>query len=137
MKTLVVYYTLSGRSEKVAQKIKEERGADIFQVKELKKRGMFNAFLLGAPAAFRKKKAVIEALDVRFYDYDLIVIVMPIWAGYPAPAFNNVVSVLPSGKSVELVMVSASGSSSRSKDSSNDLVKAKGCTVTGYTDIKA
>jgi hypothetical protein len=61
---------------------------------------------------------------------------MPIWAGYPAPPMNNIINALPSGKDVELIMTSGSGSSSGTAEKTKRLVTDRGCHVVKYLDIK-
>ena len=42
-------------------------------------------------------------------DYDRIVLMSPVWGGYPAPAFNAMVRELPAGREVEVILTSDSG----------------------------
>ncbi len=60
----------------------------------------------------------------------------PVWAGNPAPAFNSIIENLPSGKKIELVMVSAGSGTKKSAEGTKNLITAHGCEVTDYTDIK-
>ena len=69
-------------------------------------------------------------------DYDRIIIGCPIWARYPAPAFNAIVEMLPSGKEVELFFCSAGGDSAASAEGTKELIAKKGCTVTTYRDVQ-
>jgi len=60
----------------------------------------------------------------------------PVWAGKPAPAFNNIVEQIPSGKKIELVMVSGGGGTKSSSKGTIELFTARGCEVTGYEDVR-
>ena len=82
----------------------------------------------------RRKKAELQDLTPDLSAYDKIVIAMPIWAGHPAPAINNIIDILPAGKEIELVMVSGSGSSADSAPKTKALIEAKGCKIVKYLD---
>ena len=50
-----------------------------------------------------------------FVGYDRVVLMTPVWAGYPAPLFNSAVELLPPGTEVEVILVSGSGNSEKSR----------------------
>lgn len=86
MKTLIVYYSRTGTTKNVAQRLSQEIGAESEEIIDLKKRGGFFGWLGAGGDAMRKKLAKIEALDKDPADYDLVVVGTPIWAGLMAPA---------------------------------------------------
>ena len=137
MKTLVIYYSYTGKTRAVAERIANESAADIIELKDSVPRSKLSAYLRGSFEARGQKKAVLQPFDTDFPAYDKIVIAMPIWAGYPAPAINNVIAALPNGKAVELVMTSGSGSSKDSTEKTKALIAARGCEVVKYQDIKS
>ncbi|WP_418666215.1 hypothetical protein [Allofournierella sp.] len=65
-----------------------------------------------------------------------LILAVPIWAGYPATLFNNMVSLLPAEKEVELVMMSGSGNSAAGAEGTKELVRRSGCRVSKYSDVK-
>ena len=134
MKTIVVYYSFSGHAEALAKKCAEEQGADIAQIKDLKPFGRLKAYSLGCFAAMRGKAWPIAA-GTDLSAYDNIVLFAPIWASNVPPAVNGFINDLPSGKTVSLKFVSASGHSGCAEKVSAK-IKAKGCTVEGFEDIK-
>lgn len=137
MKTIVVYYSYSGKTRDVCEQKAKDFGADLYEIKDFKKRpGMIKTFMSGCPKAMKRKPAKIEPFFANLDAYDKIVIGMPIWAGNPAPHFNNVVSALPKGKEVELVFTSGGGDSSKSKEGTIALVENEECKVVSYEDIK-
>ncbi len=135
MGQIILFYSFTGKTRDLAIKKCEELGADKFEVKETKRRGVFNALLVGARQAMKHKTVPVEPIDIDLGAYEKIIIMMPIWAGFPAPAFNNVVALLPEGKQVELVMLSGSGVSKKEKII--EQVRLRGCEVTAYSDVKA
>ncbi len=136
MKTVILYYTLGGSSKKEAERLCAAYDADICQVQEAKKRTLFNSYFPGCPNAMKRKASAIKPLGIDFAPYDKIVLVAPIWAGFPAPAFNAAVALLPKSKEVELIFCSGSGDSGKSKQGTVELIEKAGCTVVSYTDVK-
>lgn len=135
MKTLIIYYSYTGRTKAFAQKKAQELEADVYEVTEKKNRSKFNAYLFGSFAAMKQKGSDINPISIDMENFDKIVIATPIWAGFPVPAINSVISLLPSGKDIEIYSVSASGKSS-GEEKVTTLVLKKDCIVTGYYDIK-
>ena len=136
MKTIILYYSYSGKTKMLAAKKALEMGVDIEEISEKKKPSFLKAFAAGTFKARKRKKAEVQPIKAALSGYDQIIIMAPVWAGYPAPAFNNIIELLPAGKKVELFLTSASGGAKGSVEGSKALVTARGCEVTGYTDIK-
>jgi flavodoxin len=136
MKTLVLFYSFSGSTRKLASQKAAEIGADIEEITETKKMFVLKAYTAGAYRAIKRKKTEIQSLKSQLDSYEKIIIMAPVWASNPAPAFNSIVELLPAGKKVELVMVSAGGGTKSSAEGTKGLITARGCEVTDYTDIK-
>jgi len=137
MKTLIIYYSYTGKTKILAVEKAGELNADIEEVTEIKKPSMFKAFFIGVPCALKRKKAKINPVKSEFSNYDKIIIMAPVWAGNPAPAFNNIIEYIPSGKKIELIMVSAGGGTKDSAEKTKALVTSRGCEVITYTDVNA
>lgn len=136
MKTLVIWYSYTGKTKQIAEDLAKKESADLVEVKEKKSRSKFNAYVFGSLAARGRKPADLQDFTCNFSHYEKIIVAMPIWAGYPAPPMNNIISLLPRGKAVELMMTSGSGSSKGTSEETKSLIVAKGCSVTKYEDIK-
>ena len=89
MKSLVVYYSRSGNSKFVAQKIAEKIGADTEEVIDKKNRRGWIGFLIAGFDATRGKETQIEETRFLLDNYDLIVVGTPIWNGKPTPAIRT------------------------------------------------
>ncbi len=90
MRSLVVYYSYSGNTQKVAvvlAKFLEEKG----QVDELEllAEDESKSFLGQCQRAFWQKRAKIGLVDFDLSKYDLICLGTPVWAFGPAPALNT------------------------------------------------
>jgi flavodoxin len=80
MKILVVYYSRSGRSRKVAQVIAQTLNADLQEITPLKGyKGLFG-FIRAGFQATRGKTPAIKPMEKDWSAYDLIVFGTPIWA---------------------------------------------------------
>jgi flavodoxin len=136
MKTIVLYYTMGGTTKAEAERVAAEEGAELCPILETKKRSGISAFSSGCPSAMKRKASAIQPLGYDLNEFDRIVIGSPIWAGFPAPAFNAAVSLLPSGKEVELFFCSGGGAEPKSEQGTKDLIAAKGCKLISYRDVK-
>ncbi|MCW4000168.1 MAG: hypothetical protein NWE93_08005 [Candidatus Bathyarchaeota archaeon] len=92
MKSLVVYYTRTGKTKFAAEAIAAELGADIEQVVDLKKREGKIGWIMGGKDATQKRLTEIAPSKCNPADYDLIVLGTPIWAWAPSPAVRTYLS---------------------------------------------
>ena len=137
MKTIILYYSYSGKTKALAIQKADELKTDIEEITEIKKSGKLKAYLAGVFQAVGRKKAKINPIKSELSNFDKIVVMAPVWAGHPAPAFNNIIEHLPSGKKIEVIMVSAGGGTKDSKEKTKEIITAQGCEVVDYTDITA
>lgn len=138
MKTIILYYTFGGTSRKEAERVAEQnKGAVICEVKEKKKRNIVTAFIPGCPQAMKREMSKIEILPYNVDDYERIILIAPVWAGFPVPAFNAMVNLLPKEKEVEIFVCSGGGETPKSEEGTKQLILDKGCKLIGYHDIRA
>jgi len=90
MKSLVVYYSLTGKTKLVSQVIAEALNATLLEIKETKPRklGLF-VYLIGGLAATINRGSKINPIDVDLKQHETIFIGSPIWNSRPAPAINS------------------------------------------------
>ena len=137
MKTLIAYYSYTGDTAGLARGLAEKRGCDLLEVKDAATRpGKFKAYISGGLAAFKGKSWEIQPLELDLCEYEHIIIMAPVWAYKPAPQINSLIELLPGGKSVEIIMISASGKS-RCKQKLEDKLSAKGCTMQSFRDVNS
>lgn len=92
MKTLVVYYSLSGNTKKIAEEIAKELKCDIEEIIDLKNRkGFFGYILAGFDAVFGRKTKIKE-IHKKPVLYDLVIIGTPIWGSNMCPAVRTFIS---------------------------------------------
>ena len=133
MKTIILFYSHSGNTKALAQKKASELGADIEEIVEVKK-----PFIgIGLYKAAKRKKTAIQPIKAQLGNFDKIIIMSPVWKGHPVSAINSAIDYLPSGKKIEIVMVSSGGGARASKEETKALVARRGCEVVGYFDVIA
>jgi flavodoxin len=92
MRTLVVYFSLTGSTEFVAKIISEQLNADLCQVADKKNKKPKLIYLKGGAASFREKLTKIE-VPKSIENYDLIIVGSPVWAGKITPAIRTFLSL--------------------------------------------
>lgn len=135
MKKLVVYYSYTGGTKRVAEEKAAQLQADLLEVGKAYKPSKLGAFLGGSFAAMRGKSANIENIADKLAAYDEISIMGPVWAGLPAPAVNAILAQLPQDKQVNAYMFSATGHS-RCREYFQKKLAEKNCHLQNYEDIK-
>ncbi len=88
MKTLVIYYSKTGNTKYMAEKIADEAKADIFEIqreKDIKSKG-FMLYFRGGFESMTKRVPKLKQSDISIDDYDLIFIGTPVWAWNLNPA---------------------------------------------------
>jgi len=136
VKTIVLFYSYSGNTKAVAEKLAAKETVDVAEIKDAKRPGKFKAYTAGCFAAMKGKAWRIQPLGVDLSAYDRFILLSPVWSNNPAPAFNAALEMLPHGKSVSFKMVSSSGKSS-CRERLEAAIKAKGGVLESFEDIKA
>ncbi len=92
MEKLVIYYSRSGRTKKVALKLAESLNAGVIQIIDKKERKGFLCFISSCLDAIKHKKTRIEYNKGSIQISDLICIGTPVWAGTIPPAVRTFLS---------------------------------------------
>lgn len=80
MKTLVIYYSRTGTTKKLAEKLAEVLGADIEGIKDPANRSGLKGYMNSGREAVFKKLALIDPIAHNLRDYDLVLVGTPVWA---------------------------------------------------------
>ncbi len=91
MKTLIVYYSFTGNTEKIAKMISEEINADTVRIETVKPyKGNYNEVVeQGHREVNSDFMPEIKSLSVDISDYDTIIIGSPVWWYTFAPAVKT------------------------------------------------
>ena len=112
----MIYYSLSGNTEKYAIDLAHEIGADLIKIRMKKPLPdvRWKQFLIGGKQAIFHAKPEIEPLPQNIYQYDEIIIGTPIWAGETASPINTVLGHREIADKVAAVFtLSGSGNNTR------------------------
>lgn len=97
MNGIIIYYSLLGHNEQIAQRLERDKGYDVIEFAPGSLMRVFQFF-------FRKKRLNKKAQELkeRLKEIDDIIICSPIWAGKPAPAVIALLNNLDlNGKRIE------------------------------------
>ena len=136
MKTLIIYYSYSGKTKRIAEALAESESADIAEIKSVGRPVKLKVYTAGILATFRNKAWPIQPPDIDFSDYERLILMSPVWASNPPPYVTAMLEQLPEGKTVAVKMISASGKS-ECVARLEAALKARNCTLEGVEDIKA
>ncbi|MBQ3416644.1 MAG: flavodoxin family protein [Ruminococcus sp.] len=93
MKTAIVYYSMSGNTKMIAERIAKELSADMIELipeKAYPDKGM-RKFLWGGFAAVMSEKPKLYPYSFDAQNYDTILIGSPVWASNVAPPIRTFV----------------------------------------------
>jgi flavodoxin len=86
VKALVLYYTRSGNTRRIAEVVAAALKADIEEIRGTVAYSGMLGLVRGGVAAAKGKPSGIEALQHDPAAYDLVVLGQPVWAAHPVPA---------------------------------------------------
>ena len=89
MKSLILYHSRTGKTRFLAEKLREKLGADLVEIRDLKKRGGLLGFLRGVRDAHFGLKTEVVPSSFDLSKYGLIIFGTPVWAYSPTPALNT------------------------------------------------
>ncbi len=89
MKTLIVYYSRTGTTRKVADSLAEKLSASVEEIIDQRDRAGVKGYVLGGRDAFQERLTEIAPMDSTPSDYDLLIVGTPVWAGRMAPAVRT------------------------------------------------
>ena len=91
MKTAIVYYSMTGNTKFVADKIAERIEADIIRIEPVKAYPDQGAkkFIWGGKSAVVGEKPELQPYEFNVEDYDSIILGTPVWASNFAPPIRT------------------------------------------------
>lgn len=79
-KILIVYYSRTGTTKKVAEAIREQLDCDIEEIISVKDRSGIMGYIISGKEASQKSSAEIRPTTKNPAEYDLVIIGTPVWA---------------------------------------------------------
>ncbi len=111
-KVLIIYYSKTGNTERVANQITQRLAAEGKKVEKIRLAEEKNHSFLGdALRALFKVKGKVKEANLDLKGYDSIFFGTPVWAGSPAPALNKYLEECQGlkGKEVSIFVTYGSG----------------------------
>ncbi|GAB7014896.1 flavodoxin family protein [Methanogenium cariaci] len=132
MEIKIIFYSYTGITRGVAQKIQRACGGDLVEVKTVKPYSALTAYSMGCYRAMRGESDPIEPSVIDVSTSDLIVIGTPVWAFRAPPAINAAVEALSGceGKSV-ILFATCGGQAKNTLSFLTEALAAKGVRVRG------
>lgn len=133
MKMLVVYYSLTGNTDVVAQALVKELGADIRRVEDVEKPSANWWFMItGGFAAMRGAESAIKPIDTSLQEYDRVFVGSPVWAGSPSTPINTFIAKADfTGKEVILFMTMGGHDASGALKKMSERIEKRGGKIVG------
>jgi flavodoxin len=92
--TLIVFFSSSGNTERVANDLAARLGADIERLHECKPRRGFFGHLRAVLDSLQGKSVLLEDIGKCADDYPLVIIGTPVWAGRITPAVRTYLKII-------------------------------------------
>lgn len=81
MKTLIVYYSRTGRTKKIAEIIQSALNCEIERIKDIKNREGIMGWLSAGREAEKKSTTKLKSVQYNPSDYNIVIIGSPTWNG--------------------------------------------------------
>lgn len=139
MKTLVVYYSLTGKTDVVAQALARELGADVRRVEDVEKPSVNWWFIItGAMSAIRGVESEIKPIDTGFQGYDRVFVGSPVWGGSPSTPINTFIAKADfTGKQVIPFMTMGGDDASGALKKMSERIAKKGGKIVGSFSLSS
>jgi len=137
-KTLILYYSLTGNTRAGCEVLQAELGADMIEIKDLRKRDGKWGFIKTAIASLVGKHTRIEPEKVDITKYHNIIIGSPIWTGKLSMAIRTLIDRNRfDWRKVIIYTTTNALEKEKYQEKSRNLVRKQGGNVVGYYQILA
>jgi len=113
MTITTIYYSYTGITRSVAQKIQSACGGEIIEVKAVKPYSKLTAYTTGCYRAAKGEADAIEPATIDVAGSDVIVIGTPVWMYRATPVINGAVAALTGCEGKTAVLFATSGGAAK------------------------
>jgi flavodoxin len=137
-KTLILYYSLTGNTKAGCEALQKELGADIMEIKDLRKRSGKWGFFKTAIGSLFGRHTRIEPEKPDLTGYQNIILGSPIWTGKLSMAIRTFIDRNRfDGKKVIIYTTTNAFEKEKYKEKGKNLMRKAGGDVVGYYQILA
>jgi len=137
-KTIILYYSLTGNTKASCEAMQEALGADIIEIKDLRKRSGKWGFFKTAIGSLFGKHTKIEPENPDLSAYPNIILGSPIWTGKLSMAIRTLIDKNRfDEKKVMIFSTTNAFEQEKYKEKSRNLVRKAGGDVVGYYQVLA
>ena len=137
MKSVILYYSRTGKTKFLAEKLRDEFDADLVEIRDLKKRSGLFGFLGGSRDARRGLRTEVVPSSFDLTNYELVIFGTPVWAYSPTPAISTFLDKCNLvNKKVILFVTSRGVGYRRATNVLKDIVEGRGGKVVGVGSVK-
>lgn len=129
MKSIVVYFSKTGNSKRIASEVAKKMSTQAFEIKDDQNWKGIIGFIRGGYYASKDKSVQIsysEAGKAAIAQADQIIVISPMWAGGPAPAIRTFLKTMKAEKIVLVISSAGPGNESKLRAYESPLGKFKG-----------
>lgn len=95
MKSLILYYSLTGTTAEVANALGTALSADVEVINCSRYQTGWFGYVRAGYDSIRGRLPLIDVPDLSFEDYDLVILGSPIWTSYPALPLRSLLAQKP------------------------------------------
>jgi len=137
MKSVILYYSRTGKTRFLAEKLGDELGADLAEIRDLKERRGLSGFLGGVRDAHLGLKTEVAPSSFDLSNYEVVIFGTPVWAYSPTPAVSTFLDKCNLvNKKVILFVTSRGVGYRRAINILKDIVEERGGRVVGVGSVK-
>lgn len=136
MKTLIVYYSKTGTTKKLAQMLAKELNADTEELIDKKKRSGIIGWIIGGRDGMKRIPTQIATVQKNPANYDMVLIGGPLWGFKGVAPASRTYLLQNKDKIKKIALFMTRGGNASSDPALEDLKKVYGKTVLGTLDIK-
>jgi menaquinone-dependent protoporphyrinogen IX oxidase len=114
MNSLVVYYTKTGVCKTVAENVSSILSCNTIELQDNMNFKGIIGFMKSGHYSIKKKSVSIKPISVNLTEYDNIIIISPIWAGYMTPTVRSFITQYKSDiNNADIIFTSAAGNNEK------------------------
>ncbi len=132
MKTVVAYYTRFGHNTTIAEAMADALGAELRRLETPRRYGYP---VMGFLSTFNVRMK-LEATDLDFSDYDLVVLCTPIWAWKPAPPARTFLRDARLPRRLAVCFSTGGGPTQRAQEKVLQDLSGRGIEVVAFGEIR-